>query len=68
MRHEVLKMSDISERITTTLETVFQRSYTVDAPDLRRLYENAKRDQWNAARDINWARPVDYDAGIFANE
>ena len=61
-------MSDISERITTTLETVFQRSYTVDAPDLRRLYENAKRDQWNAARDIDWTRPVDYDAGIFANE
>ncbi len=61
-------MPDISERITTTLETIYQRSYTVDAPDLRRLYENAKRDQWNAARDIDWSRPVDYDAGIFADE
>lgn len=61
-------MSDMSERITTTLETVYQRSYACEAPDLRRLYENAKRDQWNAARDIDWSKPVDYEAGIFADE
>ena len=40
--------------IPTTFDTLWQRSYTVDAPDMRRLYENAKRDQWNAARDIDW--------------
>ncbi|MGH7781929.1 MAG: ferritin-like domain-containing protein [Candidatus Binataceae bacterium] len=61
-------MSDISERITTTLETIYQRSYASEAPDMRRLYENAKRDQWNAARDIDWSKPVDYEAGIFADE
>ncbi|HVA81290.1 MAG TPA: ferritin-like domain-containing protein [Candidatus Binataceae bacterium] len=61
-------MSETSERIASTLETVYQRSYGSEAPDLRRLYENAKRDQWNAARDIDWTRPVDYEAGIFADE
>src|ERR1700686_5611009 len=53
------------DRISTTLETVFQRSYAVEAPDMRRLYENAKRDQWNVSRDIDWSAPVDPDRGVF---
>ena len=57
-----------SEKITTTLETVFQRSYVSEAPDLRSLYEKAKRDQWNVSRDIDWTQTVDLDRGIFANE
>jgi len=61
-------MAVTEERISTTLETVFQRSYVSEAPDLRRLYENAKRDQWNAARDIDWSQSVDLDQGIFADE
>jgi len=61
-------MAETAERISTTLDTIFQRSYASEAPDLRRLYENAKRDQWNAARDIDWTQPVDLDRGIFANE
>lgn len=61
-------MTETAERISTTLETVYQRSYVSEAPDLRRLYENAKRDQWNAARDIDWTQAVDLDRGIFANE
>jgi hypothetical protein len=60
-------MADISERIRTEIETVFQRSYAVEAADLRRLYENAKRDQWNASRDIDWTREVALDQGIFAD-
>jgi hypothetical protein len=56
------------DRIPTTLETVFQRTYTVQAPDLRRLYENAKRDQWNVSRDIDWTINVDPERGIFADE
>jgi hypothetical protein len=60
-------MADISERIRTEIETVFQRSYAVEATDLRRLYENAKRDQWNASRDIDWTREVALDQGIFAD-
>src|SRR5271155_3356418 len=54
--------------IPTTFDTLWQRSYTVDAPDLRGLYEKAKRDQWNASRDIAWETPLDLDKGIFADE
>jgi P-aminobenzoate N-oxygenase AurF len=56
------------DRIPTSFDTCFQRSYAVDAPDLRRLYENAKRDQWNASRDIDWTIDVDPERGIFADE
>jgi P-aminobenzoate N-oxygenase AurF len=56
------------DRIPTSFETCFQRSYDSEAPDLRRLYENAKRDQWNASRDIDWTTPVDLERGLFANE
>jgi len=54
--------------IPSTFDTLWQRSYTVDAPDLRGLYEKAKRDQWNASRDIEWEKPVDLGNGIFADE
>ena len=43
--------------IATQHETLFEHGYPIDAPDLRRLYENAKRDQWNAAKDIDWNEP-----------
>jgi hypothetical protein len=35
---------------------------------MRRLYEQAKRDQWNAATDIDWARPLQGDGGLIADE
>jgi hypothetical protein len=59
---------ETSHRVSTVLDTTFQRDYRSEAPDLRRLYENAKRDQWNASRDIDWSTPVDLDHGIFADE
>jgi hypothetical protein len=54
--------------IPTTFDTLWQRSYTVEAADLRGLYEKAKRDQWNASRDIDWEKPLDLNNGIFADE
>ena len=51
--------------IPSSIETVYQRDYEVYAPDMRRLYENAKRDQWNVSRDIDWSAPVDPDRGVF---
>ena len=35
----------------------FLHDYSSDQADLRRLYEQAKIDQWNAATDIDWAVP-----------
>jgi hypothetical protein len=60
-------MTETEHRIQSEYETLYQREYAVLAPDMRRLYENAKRDQWNASRDIDWSQPVDLDKGIFAD-
>jgi ferritin-like protein len=54
--------------IPSTLTTTFELDYSVDAPDLRRLYENAKRDQWNASRDIAWDAAPSPDGRIIADE
>ena len=54
--------------IPTKFETLFQHEYPVEHPELRRLYENAKRDQWNVSRDIDWTRSVDLDEGVLADE
>jgi hypothetical protein len=53
--------------IESQFETLFQRDYSVLAPDMRRLYENAKRDQWNVSKDIDWSQPVELEKGIFAD-
>src|ERR1700678_3758329 len=60
--------NSIAHRIPTSFDTTFQRYYAVEAPDLRRLYENAKRDQWNASSDVDWTANVDLEQGIFADE
>jgi hypothetical protein len=49
-------------------DTVFEHAYPVEAPDLRSLYEKAKRDQWNVSRDIDWAQPFDIEQGVLADE
>ena len=54
--------------IPATLTTTFGLDYSVDAPDLRRLYENAKRDQWNASKDIAWDAAPSPDGRIIADE
>src|SRR5438046_8406573 len=35
---------------------------------MRRLYEQAKLDQWNAATDIDWEKPLDSDGGLIADD
>src|SRR5437870_13609921 len=54
--------------VTARYDTVFHHAYAVEQPDLRRLYEQAKRDQWNVSRDIDWSRPVDRDSAVVADE
>jgi ferritin-like protein len=54
--------------ISSSLETVFELDYSVQAEDMRALYEKAKRDQWNAARDIVWDTPGPADGRVLADE
>jgi hypothetical protein len=58
-------MAATEHTLQSRYETVYQRDYAVHATDMRRLYENAKRDQWNASKDVDWSQPVALDAGIF---
>lgn len=52
----------------SSLTTTFELEYGTAEADLRRLYENAKRDQWNASRDIAWATPQSPDGRAIADE
>jgi hypothetical protein len=54
--------------ISGTLDTVFELDYSVRAEDMRGLYEKAKRDQWNASRDIAWDTPAPDDGRVLADE
>ncbi len=54
--------------IPSSFDTVFAYDYAVAGADMRRLYENAKRDQWNASRDIPWDTPETSDGRVIADE
>ena len=54
--------------IPATLTTVFEYDYRVQAEDMRSLYEKAKRDQWNAARDVDWSTPEPPDGRLLADD
>jgi ferritin-like protein len=54
--------------ISGAMDTVFEFDYSVRAEDMRSLYEKAKRDQWNAARDIAWATPETPDGRVLADQ
>ncbi|MHB8383038.1 MAG: ferritin-like domain-containing protein [Candidatus Binataceae bacterium] len=45
--------------VHTPLDSVFDWNYDVRFPQMDRLYENAKRDQWNVSTTINWDRPIE---------
>ena len=60
--------SDGARVIHTEDDSIYLRYHDVAAPDLHRLYENAKRDQWNVTTDIDWEQPVNLDEGFVADE
>jgi rubrerythrin len=55
-------------RIDVQNSAYFRHVYDGDQPEMRRLYEQAKRDQWNAATDIDWTRPLEGDGGLIADD
>ena len=54
--------------IPGSFDTVFEFDYSVQAEDMRSLYEKAKRDQWNAVRDVAWDTPATDDGRVLADE
>jgi hypothetical protein len=59
---------DDGHLIETRNTAYFRHHYDVDQAEMRRLYEQAKRDQWNAASDIDWSRPLAGDGGLIADD
>ena len=46
----------------------FRHDYDGEHADMRRLYEQAKIDQWNASTDIDWSQPLEGDGGLIADD
>jgi rubrerythrin len=55
-------------QVETRNTAYFRHDYASDQSDLRRLYEQAKIDQWNAAKDIDWAVPLEGDGGLISDD
>jgi len=54
--------------VARTTDTAFSWDYDRDRPELAKLYEKAKRAQWNAETDIDWSIDVDpLDSGGLAD-
>jgi hypothetical protein len=59
---------DRGHAIETRNTIFFRHDYDGEHADMRRLYEQAKLDQWNAATDIDWAKPLEADGGLIADD
>ena len=55
-------------RVETRNTAYFRHGYDSDHADMRRLYEQAKVDQWNAAKDIAWQTPLEGDGGLISDD
>src|SRR5215469_10879988 len=59
---------DYGHQVETRNTANFLHDYASDQADLRRLYEQAKNDQWNAARDIDWSAKLEGDGGLISDD
>ena len=59
---------DNGHQVETRNTAHFRHDYGSDQSDLRRLYEQAKIDQWNAATDIDWTVPLEGDGGLISDD
>ena len=55
-------------QIDTQNTAYFLHAYEDEHADMRRFYEQAKLDQWNAATDIDWSQPLEGDGGLIADD
>lgn len=57
-----------TDTVPTEYDSIFNWDYTVQAPELRTLYEKSKGAMWNAQQDIDWSIDVDPEAENMPNE
>src|SRR5439155_324246 len=51
-------------QVPSAFTTTFTLEYGVSDADMRRLYENAKRDQWHPSKDIPWTDALPSDGRV----
>jgi len=54
--------------VENTCPTVWRFDYESNDPELENLYELAKTNQWNAARDIDWDQSIRGDSDILSRQ
>src|SRR6266571_2597638 len=59
---------EYGHQVETRNTAYFRHVYDGEHADMRRLYEQAKLDQWNAATDIDWGCPLEGDGGLIADD
>jgi hypothetical protein len=59
---------ELGHQIDIRNTAYFRHLYDSEEADLRRLYEQAKIDQWNASTDIDWEAPLEGDGGLIADD
>ena len=64
----MVTLPDSAHIVHSEYDVVYLHDHDVKKADMNRLYENAKRDQWNAATDIDWQKPVCLEQGFIADE
>jgi hypothetical protein len=54
-------VDDLSHEIDLNSDVLFSWDYRRSRPALSKLYEKAKRSQWNASTDLDWSIEVDWE-------
>jgi len=60
-------VDEVAHTIRAEQETLFTWDYERSRPALIKLYEKAKKSQWNAATDLDWSIEVDQAEVVLAN-
>jgi len=61
-------VDEVVHAVHDNVDAIFTWDYDKGArPKLDKLYEKAKRSQWNATTDLAWDTPVDQEAVVVAN-
>src|SRR5437588_12371968 len=60
-------VDEVTHTVADNADALFTWDYERSRPALGKLYEKAKRAQWNAQTDLPWETPVDQEAVVVAN-
>ncbi len=55
---------EVEHAVKDNADAIFTWDYSLQRPQLRKLYEKAKTGQWNATTDLDWSTDVDLEKQI----